>query len=59
MITDYRDPGDSPRHRYYVMVSIWRHDSMLCEPSKYRVIQYNGPHFNAVMDDFGTLVEVA
>jgi hypothetical protein len=58
MIRDYSDPKSHPMHSYFALVGIWRHGGpLLLRPGTYRVI---GPRtqFNAVMDDFGTLVEV-
>ena len=48
-------------HHYYVLTlcGIWRHDPAMCAAGKYRVIHVGKPQFDAVMDDFGTLVEVA
>ena len=59
MIRDYLDLGTNPMHHYYALCGIWRHGGpLLLRPGTYRVIGPQG-QFNAVMDDFGTLVEVA
>ena len=60
MIANYLDTGTLAMHHYYLLAlcGIWRHEPAMCSAGTYRVIGPQG-HFDAVMDDFGTLVEVA
>jgi len=53
----------SPMASMYPLVGVWRHEKLLCKPGLYRVVfavelQWNAPHSDAVMDDYGNLVEV-